>query len=306
MKTPIIDGIELSDLRALVAIADQGTLLGAANAASTSRGTIRRRLARLEDTIGVSLYEQGADGIFLTTAGSVLVEHTRRLVEILRGALEDVFAAAETPVRTIRTLGPNGLPPEVLAQGLTALSHQSPDLMMDISFSPDPLKEDLSQYELIIHFGPPPTRGFLVTRELMSIPEILVASPSYLNLHGKPDELEALADHRLLSWSPPGEPADRWILSNGQSLSVSPTIVSSDIHLIRELAINGQGIARVLEANLPIPGNNELVRLLPQHFQRNVSLRLLIADGLQRTPRMRQAVRVLDMIGIDIGLAQNR
>lgn len=300
-----LQGLELSGMRALVALERHGTLLGAARALSTSRGTLRRRLSQLEEAVGVSLYVQGDDGVHLTTAGTVLVDHTRRLLTELGGAIEDVHAAADAPVRALRLLFPDGMPPTIVVAGLSAVMGQNPGLMLDMDCAPDPLALDFRNYDLVVHFGDPPARGYLVTRELMAVPEALVATQDYLDRNGVPASPDELVHHTLLSWKPPGEPTDHWVTGTGASVPVAPTIISSDIHFIRQLALAGQGIARLVEGNVPAPGEPALVPVLPDHFHRRISVRLLLADGLQRTPRMRQAIEVLRQIGIDLGITRS-
>ncbi len=297
-----IENLELSGLRALVAVSAEGSLLGAAGVLETSRGTLRRRLEQLEAAVGLPLYRQGARQIHLTTAGSVLVERAQELFGVLRSTLEDVHAAADAPLHAQRVLVPDGLPPTLATTMILAALTRSPGLRLELDCARDPLLEDISAYDLILHLGASPERGFLVTRQIVAVPEILVASKAYLSAHGTPTHPEALREHRLLSWMPPGEPIDRWVTEDSQLLVVTPAVVSSDIHLIRHLAYAGGGIARLLEGGIPVPEDARLVRLLPESFSRTIPMRFLIPDGLHRTPRMRQVIQLLDEMGLSLGL----
>lgn len=173
-------------------------------------------------------------------------------------------------------------------------------MRLEMDFAADPLAEDLSAYDLILHLGPPPERGFLVTRQLLAVSEILVASRDYLEEHGTPDRPEALREHRLLSWRVAGEPIDSWVMTGGEALAVEPMVVSPDIHLIRHLAWADFGIARLLEGGIPSPEDARLVRLFPEAFARSIPVRLLIPDGLHRTPRMKMVSQLLSEMGLSI------
>jgi len=295
-----VDGLELSGLRTLVALSDEGSVLGAANTLGTSRGTVRRRLAQLEEAVGLPLHTRGAERVFLTTAGEVLVERTQALLNSLQDTLTEVHAAAEAPVRSLRVLAQDGLPPALLVATILAGSARNPQLQLDLDFSAAPLEGNAHQYDVVVHIGPPPERGFHVTRQLLAIPEILVASRDYLAAHGAPTTPGALSDHRLLSWKPPGEDPVTWVMADGQTLQMEPMLISSDIHLIRHMAYAGAGIARLLEAGVPAPEDASLVQVLPDAFSRTVPMRLLIPEGLHRTPRIRRVIRLLEEMGLGL------
>ena len=65
--------IPLDDARLFLAVADSGSLSGAAQLTATSLPTLSRRMARLEQTIGQRLFERGRKGYALTSAGRALL-----------------------------------------------------------------------------------------------------------------------------------------------------------------------------------------------------------------------------------------
>ena len=75
--------MDLDSLRALVAVADAGSLLGGAERLGLARSTLRRRLDELEVLAGVPLLHRGAQGAALTAAGELLVSRGRGLLCLL-------------------------------------------------------------------------------------------------------------------------------------------------------------------------------------------------------------------------------
>ncbi|WP_230626213.1 LysR family transcriptional regulator [Cupriavidus necator] len=86
--------MKLHQLRALVAIADSGSIRNAARATSHSPAAITKAVRELEDEVGVTLIIRETTGITLTQAGQVLLEHARLTVGVLARARQemDVFA----------------------------------------------------------------------------------------------------------------------------------------------------------------------------------------------------------------------
>ena len=70
--------LKIRDLEYLMASVSEGTFSGAARSLGISTSTISRRLARLEDELGVAVFERGHKGIRLTTGGKAVLLHARR------------------------------------------------------------------------------------------------------------------------------------------------------------------------------------------------------------------------------------
>jgi DNA-binding transcriptional LysR family regulator len=72
-----------------------------------------------------------------------------------------------------------------------------------------------------------------------------VASPRYLKRRGEPKTPEALAKHDALTY-PVGNSPDSWTLTDGTRearVRVNDTFRSNALHAVRELAVDGAGIA---------------------------------------------------------------
>ncbi|MGA0611114.1 LysR family transcriptional regulator [Caldimonas sp. KR1-144] len=80
------DALNWDDLRYALAIAEQGSLAGAARALGVRHSTVLRRLDALEARLGARLFERQRSGYAPTEAGELLVEHAGRL----RPALQEM------------------------------------------------------------------------------------------------------------------------------------------------------------------------------------------------------------------------
>ncbi|CAM5291076.1 MAG: LysR family transcriptional regulator [Rhizobiales bacterium 65-79] len=70
--------MEIRDLRYLTASADAGTFARAAKALGLNSSTISRRIGRVEEELGLTLFERGRFGIRLTTGGQAVLMFVRR------------------------------------------------------------------------------------------------------------------------------------------------------------------------------------------------------------------------------------
>ena len=67
--------MDVQDLTCLVASADAGNLSRAARMLGINTSTISRRIGRLEDELGLALFERGHSGVRLTPGGRAVMLH---------------------------------------------------------------------------------------------------------------------------------------------------------------------------------------------------------------------------------------
>jgi len=73
--------MDVVDLRYLSVAAETGNLSRAAESLGIKTSTISRRIARLEDELGVTIFERGSFGIRLTAAGREVMVPVRRTLD---------------------------------------------------------------------------------------------------------------------------------------------------------------------------------------------------------------------------------
>jgi len=82
--------MEFEDLRTFVAVAEAGSVSGAARELYVTQSAVTRRLQRLETEIGAPLLDRRTRPVSLTGPGQVVLERCRRLLNDFR----EVRAAA--------------------------------------------------------------------------------------------------------------------------------------------------------------------------------------------------------------------
>ncbi len=94
--------MELKDLRCFIAVTEAGGFRSAARRLGLEQSIVSRRLAALEDGIGVSLVERSRSGVRLTAAGRRFLDPVRLSLSQLDVAISDAQAAGEAAVGRIR------------------------------------------------------------------------------------------------------------------------------------------------------------------------------------------------------------
>jgi LysR family hca operon transcriptional activator len=97
--------MELRHLRYFVAVAEEGSLLNAAqNRLNTSQPSLSRQIRDLEAEIGVELLERQARGVAVTSAGRVFLDHARLALLQVEAAIDGAQRAAR-PTRPVLSIG---------------------------------------------------------------------------------------------------------------------------------------------------------------------------------------------------------
>jgi LysR family hca operon transcriptional activator len=97
--------MELRHLRYFIAVAEEGSLLTAAQRRlNTSQPSLSRQIRDLESEVGVKLLERQARGVALTAAGRVFLDHAR-LALLQAEAAIDGARRAEQPQRPVFAMG---------------------------------------------------------------------------------------------------------------------------------------------------------------------------------------------------------
>lgn len=89
--------MSLDQLRAVVTIAEEGTLVRAARRLHISQPPLTRKVRALEEELGVALFERAAHGMRPTAAG-----------ETLLGRARGILAEVERVTAEVRAAGPDG------------------------------------------------------------------------------------------------------------------------------------------------------------------------------------------------------
>ncbi|GAB4534320.1 MAG: LysR family transcriptional regulator [Haliangiales bacterium] len=284
--------MDLDNLKALIAVADRGSVAAAARALTTSVGTLRRRLAELEAEVGEPVLARRGRRHALTAAGRVLAGDGRALLADAQALIEQVKSDGRAPTGEYRIAVPLGMPPQLAAMVIVGHFTRFPGVRLRPLPVAAPATLLPDEADIAVTFEPCPADGPWLTAVIRRSRELVLASRRYLDRHGAPETPEALHQHPLLSWIPPGEEPGAWPLRGGGQLAVQPILTSPDIQLVRQCMLAGLGIARVPDGDVPDLGYapGAAVPVLPEQLGRELVLRVIMPDSAKMRAPFRRFV----------------
>jgi DNA-binding transcriptional LysR family regulator len=268
------EAIETSELLAFTRTVEAKSLSRAAAELGAPRATIGRRLARLEQRLGVRLLRRTTRALALTDAGEAFYRHARIVLDAVVQAEASVRNTDEVIRGTLRVATPPMLDPSFNALVCDfALAYPEVQIHLDASARyVDLVREG---YDLALRAGTELEPG-LVARTVARFSVVAVAAPEYLAANGTPKTARDLRSHRcLLGFTPAGLPQRYWPKAGGGKIAIEGSFVSNDLTLVMDAAVRGLGIA-VLPALLVGVAleHGALVRVLPEliHAESRVSV----------------------------------
>ncbi|HET7411839.1 MAG TPA: LysR family transcriptional regulator [Pararhizobium sp.] len=191
--------MDWNHIRSFVAIADAGTLSGAAKATGTSQPTLGRHIDELETSSGVTLFVRGRSGMSLTEAGLALIDDARamaREADHLALTIAGRAASAAGPVRiTASEIVATYFLPPILAR----LSDSEPEIEIELVAS-NAVQNLLSRDADIAVRMVRPAQNDVIARKVNDMAMGTFAASSYLERHGRPKTLDDLFKHRLIGF----------------------------------------------------------------------------------------------------------
>lgn len=230
------------DLLAFDAAARHGTFTRAAVDLRVSQPAISRRVAALEENLGVQLFLRETRPLTLTDSGQRLFEVLRSSISRLDAVVQDIRNRRTSKVITI-TAEPGFLAFWLIPR-LPELSVEFPD--SDLRMMSGGRAYDATEGDLHIRFGDGQWPG-MESLKVLGEDVYAVCSPAYLQGKSGPFSLAAMKKERLLQLS---DPLDRWFTwkswfrAVGSTMDARPQTYDFDSYaLVVGAALAGQGIA---------------------------------------------------------------
>lgn len=233
------------EMEIFLRVVEQDGFSAAARMSGMTPSAVSKLIARLEARLGARLFNRSTRKLQLTPEGTAFYERSGRILADLEEAERSVAAGAH-PAGVIRLNTSASYSRHVLGPLMPEFLAQHPDVSLDIVQTDAVIDLIEQRVDVAIRAGPMKDSS-LVTRKLGATRSVIVAAPGYLERFGEPKTIADLDRYICLALcytrTVKGWPL---IVDNVPStITTAARVRASDGEAMRELAIEGVGLARI-------------------------------------------------------------
>ncbi|OBZ94977.1 hypothetical protein ADU59_14395 [Pararhizobium polonicum] len=188
-------------IRIFLTVCGLSSFAAAADRLHLSPSAVAKAVARLEDRLGVRLFERTTRRLNLTQEGERYRDVCRRAFEEIDAAEDELAATRTAPSGLVRVNLPPLFGMTIIAPALFALSDRYPLLSFEIVLDGEKVDLLSQRVDVAVRIGALPDVSGLTARKLGMQTILLCASPYYLAEHGMPETVSDLAGHALIATS---------------------------------------------------------------------------------------------------------
>ncbi|HVF36608.1 MAG TPA: LysR family transcriptional regulator [Sphingomicrobium sp.] len=283
--------IDWNDLKYFLTVADAGSTLAAGRALRVSQTTVARRIAALEEAVGLSLFDRRQAGYALTPAGEELVGLARRVAQAAEGFEEAASAEARETAGVVRLTTEDIFAHTLLAPLLVELHDAHPEIRIEIDSSRTIRDLGAGEADIALRSTSQPAPAGVVGRRLCDDDWTLYCSRDYAARHGVPRTKQALRGHPLVG----GGGGNLWrayeafLQEYGLADQVAIHQASSTGLLTGIRSGLGIGILPCIIAD----GEDDLIRCMPPGGSKGRTMWLLTHERVRHTRRVRTVIDFL-------------
>ncbi len=206
--------MNLRDLKYLVALADLRHFGKAAEACFVSQPTLSTQIMKLEEELGVTLFERAPRKVMLTAVGQDVVQRTRRILADVEDMKEAALRSRDPASGTLRLGVFPTLAPYLLPHVVPALRQQFPQLeLLLVEEKSDVLLQRLHEGKL--------------DAALLALP-----------IHDEQLHAQPLFEEPFLLAAPAGHPLAQKKVLSGSDLDHETLLLLEDGHCLRDQALD--------------------------------------------------------------------
>lgn len=260
---------DLNDLYFFASVVEHGGFSAAGRALGVPKSRLSKRIAQLEDRLGVRLLQRTTRRFVVTEVGERFYGHCRAVLEEARAAQEAVDELRAEPRGVVRLSCPISVAQTVLAHILPEFMAKYPKLQVRVLSNNRRVDLIGEGYDLAIRVRTKlDSDANMIIRSFGQTRVLPVASPGLLKTYGYPKHPEDLARLPALSMQE-HEGTQIWELfdAHGErvSVEVQARLITGDFAVLLEAARSGIGVALLPESLCaPAIANGDLEILLPE------------------------------------------
>lgn len=260
----------LRDLLLFCTVARRSSFVAGATELGISPAHVSKRIAMLEESLGVKLFNRTTRRVNITADGEAAFAWAQKILEDVEGMVEALSGLKGEPRGVLRLATSLRLGRDYVSPVLSLLRQRHPGLEVWLELLDRRVDLIGENFDIDLRVGEV-HEPHLIAHKIAESYRMLCAAPAYLARRGQPRTLADLAQHDCLLFRERELGFGVWRLSgpNGEeTVKVTGPMASNHSDVVRQWAHEGHGVimASVWDA-APSIRSGKLIRVLPAYRQ---------------------------------------
>ena len=241
------------ELDAVLSIARRGSFRAAALELGMSTTALSNAVAKLEQRLGIRLFNRTTRSVSLTDAGKTFVERVGPALTDIHDAMQAAQSLQETPSGTLRINAFASAAREVMAPLILSFLRRYPQVHIDLVTEGRLVDIVADGFDMGLRPADLVPSDMIAVSIGLARSNAVVASPDFVRLHGTPIVPADLYRFRCIKARLPNNALLRWRFEKDGSavqIDVQGAITLDEPSLVRIAVQSGIGLGYVMEADV--------------------------------------------------------
>jgi len=289
---------DLNDLYFFVKVIDCGGFSAASQELMVTKSLLSRRIADLEERLGVKLINRTTRQVSITEVGKIYYQHCKAMLIEAEAAEEAIEFLTAAPRGLIKLSCPTNLLHINISQMLNEFLQLYPKISLHVEATNRRVDLINERFDLALRIRTLPLPDSdLIVRELALARQFIVASPDLLHQFYSISEPQQLTQFPVLMMES-FAPEYHWQLfsQDQQELKVQchPRLTTTDLTALREATLQGLGIAKLPELMVAEDiKQRRLIHVLPEWQPKPELIHLVYTSRRGLLPSMKLLIDFL-------------
>jgi DNA-binding transcriptional LysR family regulator len=282
--------MEWDDLKHFLAVARCGSLTEAARGLKSSPATVGRRVAALEDQLGIRLFDRKLTGYSLTESGEAIRLKAEEMEQAVWSIEREAFGRDLRATGKVRVTTAPEMAALIIGPNLAQFRNDLPGVTLDIAASTDVVNLTRREADIALRTVRP-THGDFVIRHVGWWNLGLYAAKTYADSHGLQPGLSDLAKAEIITWNEESAQwrGGAWFYEHARD---ARTVLEANTRRVHHAACRA-GLGVAILPCLLADADSELICLLSHQQVISAELLMIVHRDLIRVPRVRAVMDFL-------------
>ncbi len=258
---------QIQSIRVFARVVEAGTFTKAAESLDLPKGTVTKLVQQLEARLKVKLLNRTTRRVTVTPDGAAYYQRTTRLLNDLDDIEASMTNAQAKPSGRMRVDVGTSVASAIIIPALADFYRRFPDIQLDLGVTDRPVDLITDNVDCVIRGGDLLEQS-LVARRVGNVALVAVASPAYLQAHGKPvHPAELERQHTTVNFfsARTGRPYPHVFMKDGETVEVAGhyQLSVNESNALTAAVLAGLGVSQIPAfAAAPLIERGELVQVL--------------------------------------------